>query len=326
MPSVSATPLLAAPNVSEGRDRGAIDAIGCAFGSDHDVRLLDVHADPDHHRSVFTLAGAQGELSAAVLAGARVAIERVDVMSGTKGRERGEHPHVGALDVAPIVYLDTAQRGAACAEALVLAHEVGELGVPVLLYGELAQGRARADLRRGGVNGLASRLATGESRADFGPQRLHPTAGATLVAAREPLVAFNLELAPPASVQDARRIAALIREGGAQGLPGLRAIGVELGSSGVAANAYETGEAGAGAPVAQVSTNVERPLEVPLRTVVEAVAKHADIARVELVGLAPRAALQGFPAEIPGRADRRSRRSSIGGDPEARLIENALGF
>ncbi|MGH2878787.1 MAG: hypothetical protein ACRDK4_04165 [Solirubrobacteraceae bacterium] len=295
-----ATPLLAVPNVSEGRDRGVIDAIWQALASAHAVRLLDTHADPDHHRSVFTLVGAQGELSTAVLAGARVAVERIDVIHGPLAHERGAHPHVGALDVAPIVYLDTGQRGAACAEALVLAHEIGELGIPALLYGELAQGRTRADLRRGGVSALAARLQTGKLHADFGPQRLHPTAGATLVAAREPLVAFNLELAAPAGVQDARRIAAHIREGGPGGLPGLRAIGVELRSNGVA----------------QVSTNVERPLEVPLRAVLDAVARHADIARAELVGLAPRAALIGFPAEIPWR----------GGDPAARTIENALGF
>jgi glutamate formiminotransferase len=320
MPSAPATPLLAVPNVSEGRDRATIDAIAQAFGSGHDVRLLDVHVDADHHRSVFTLAGAQGELSAAVLAGARVVFERVDVMTGAKGRERGEHPHVGALDVAPIVYLDIAQRGAACAEALVLAHEIGELGVPVLLYGELAAGRPRADLRRGGVSGLAARMAAGELRPEFGPSRLHPTAGATLAGAREPLVAFNLELAAPAGVQDARRIAALIREGGAEGLPGLRAIGVELGGdaprTGGPRRAADTRGRSSEPPVAQVSTNVEWPLEVPLSTVVEVVTKHADIARAELVGLAPRAALVGFPVEIPWR----------GGDPEAQTIENALGF
>jgi glutamate formiminotransferase / 5-formyltetrahydrofolate cyclo-ligase len=202
--------------------------------------------------------------------------------------------------VAPVVYLDPAQRGAACAEALVLAHEIGEVGVPVLLYGDLAQGRTRADLRRGGVSGLTERLQAGELRPDFGPSRLHPTAGATLVAAREPLVAFNLELSAPATLADAQRIAALIREGGTEGLPGLRAIGVELRSG----------------AVAQVSTNVERPLETPLRAVLKAVQRHAPVARAELVGLAPRAALERFPADVPWR----------GGDPVARTIENALGF
>jgi glutamate formiminotransferase / 5-formyltetrahydrofolate cyclo-ligase len=308
-----ATDLLAAPNVSEGRDRSVIDAIGRGLAAEHGVRLLDTHADPDHHRSVFTLAGAQGRLSAAVIAGARVAFERIDVMSGATGPERGAHPHVGALDVAPIVYLDTDRRGAACAEALVLAHEIGELGVPVLLYGELARGRTRAELRKGGVSALAQRLKAGALRSDFGPAQLHPTAGATLVAAREPLVAFNLELAAPAGVEQARRIAAQIREGGPEGLPGLRAIGVELRGGVAPVGAGSTADA---AIVAQVSTNVERPLEVPLRAVVEAVAKHAAIARVELVGLVPRAALRDFPADIPWR----------GGDPGARTIENALGF
>jgi glutamate formiminotransferase/glutamate formiminotransferase/formiminotetrahydrofolate cyclodeaminase len=318
-----------------------VDAIAGAFTASGRARLLDVHSDPDHHRSVFTLSGEQGTLSAAALAGARVAIERVDVMGGPTARERGAHPHVGALDVAPVVYLDAAARGGACAEALVLAHEIGELGVPVLLYGELARGRARADLRRGGVSGLAARVAAGELAPDFGPPRLHPTAGATLVAAREPLVAFNLELAAPAGVEDARRIAGLIREGGAEGLPGLRAIGVQLRPAGAestndgrraragaterggerasAARVEQAGEGAAGRnprPVAQVSTNVERPLELPLRAVLEGVRAHAEIARVELVGLAPRAALADFPPDVPW----------IGGDPGARTIENALGF
>ncbi len=292
-------PLLAVPNVSEGRERTTIDAVASAFTRGARARLLDVHADSDHHRSVYTLAGVQRELSSALVAGVKAAMERVDVGEGRAAADVGAHPHVGAVDVIPLVYLDVAQRGAACAEALVVAHEVGEnLGVPVFLYGELAQGRTRAELRLGGTAGLARRLAAGELGADFGPAQLHPTAGATLVAAREPLVAFNLELAAPATLADARRIAAAIREGGSEGLPGVRAIGVPLAS----------------AP--QVSTNVERPLEVPLRTVVEAVCRHAEIARVELVGLAPVAALEGFPAEL----------SFVGGDPVAQTIENALGF
>lgn len=314
--------LLAVPNVSEGRDRALVNALARAFAAGGAARLLDVHADPDHHRSVFTLAGAQGELVPAVLAGARVAIERIDVVGGPRARARGEHPHVGALDVAPVVYLDAAQRGAACAEALVLAYELGELGVPVLLYGEMAQGRTRAELRSGDVDGLAARLAGGELRPDFGPAHLHPTAGATLVAAREPLVAFNLELAAPAGIEDARRIAALIREGGAEGLPGLRAIGVGLRGVGLRSGTARESPARQGEPeppgrpIAQVSTNVERPLELPLREVVVAVERHAPVARVELVGLAPRAALDGFPAGVPWR----------GGDPAARTLENALGF
>jgi glutamate formiminotransferase/glutamate formiminotransferase/formiminotetrahydrofolate cyclodeaminase len=300
-------PLLAVPNFSEGRDSAVIEAIASALApaGASSVRLLDVHTDADHHRSVFTLAGAPGQLSGAVLAGAAVACERIDVVARARGEgaERGQHPHVGALDVAPVVYLDEAAQGAACAEALVLADRIGsELGVPVFLYGELTRGedgreRLRAELRRGGVTGLDERMAAG-LRPDFGPHRLHPRAGAALVAARPPLVAFNVELAPPATLADARAVAAQLRDGGEHGLPGVRAIAVSLGS---------------GAP--QVSMNVEQPLRLTLAAIVRAVAVLAPVASAELVGLAPAAALAGFPAEVP----------MPGFDPTRHIIENALG-
>lgn len=302
--------LLAVPNVSEGRDTATLEAVASAFTADAAAKLLDRHSDADHHRTVLTLVGRPGALAQSLLQGAAAAVERIDVMgnviegagSGTRP-QRGEHPHVGAVDVMPVVYLEAQMRGAACAEALVIAERIGsELEVPVFLYGDLAGGRSRAQLRRGGPVGLRERMARAEQRPDFGPPRMHPTAGATLVAAREPLVAFNLELAPPATVEDARRIAALIREGGTQGLAGLRAIGVEL-------------RLGRTPPVAQVSMNVERPLEVPLRTVVEAVRRHAEVAGAELVGLAPQAALEGFPTDVAMPAF----------DPERQVIEKALG-
>ena len=130
---MSSHTLLAVPNVSEGRDQAAIDKLAEAF----DARLLDIHSDPDHHRSVFTLAGDPGQLAGAVLNGAREAVARIDI-----SRHRGAHPRVGVIDVAPIVYLDDAHRGAACAEALVLADLLAtELGLPVFLYGVLARGR-----------------------------------------------------------------------------------------------------------------------------------------------------------------------------------------
>jgi glutamate formiminotransferase len=269
------TKLLAVPNFSEGRDRASIDAIGAAFGTPP----LNVHFDPDHHRTVFTLAGAPGELAPVVVAGARRALESIDVSS-----HDGAHPRVGAIDVAPIVYLDDADRGAATAEALVLADMLGErLELPVFLYGELAGGRTRAELRRGGLSALAERIKAGEQRPDFGPTCLHPTAGAVLVTARPPLVAFNVELAPPATLADARAISALIREGGAEGLPSVRAIGIWLAHRGIA----------------QVSTNVEDHRRTPLAAVVEAVQRHADVERAELVGLAPRAAFDHFPENVP---------------------------
>jgi glutamate formiminotransferase len=335
--------LLAVPNVSEGRDADAIAEIGRAFagydeagslpaggqreagGGLPGVRLLDVHCDEDHHRSVFTVAGRSRELSDALLSGGRAVIQRVDVMArmGLGEAQTGQHPHVGALDVVPIVYLDLAARGAAAATALLVADRIGqELQVPVFLYGELSAserggGRTRAELRRGGIALLAQRIAQGSQRTtrpsgtgvlagrrepvrpDFGPTQLHPTAGATLVAARPPLVAFNLQLAHPATIADARTIASLIREGGPEGLPGLRAIGVALNGD-----------------VSQVSMNIERPLEVSLAIVIEAVSRHARVESAELVGLAPRAALDGFPEGLP----------IVGFDPARHVIENAIGW
>jgi glutamate formiminotransferase/glutamate formiminotransferase/formiminotetrahydrofolate cyclodeaminase len=281
--------LLAVPNVSEGRDRAAIDAIAQAFASTR-ARLLDVHSDPDHHRSVFTLAGEPGQLAETLLAGAREALRRIDLAA-----HDGLHPRVGVIDVAPIVYLTHADRGAACAEALVAADLLSDqLGLPVFLYGELAQGRTRAELRRGGPQALAARIRGGELRPDFGPAQLDPHKGATLVGVRPPLVAFNVELAAPATREDAKRIAAAIREGGSEGLEGVRAIGLWLEHR----------------DTAQVSMNIEDHRATPLASVVEAIARHAVPAGAELIGLAPRAAFDGFPADVPVR--------------NRRLIEDAL--
>jgi glutamate formiminotransferase len=308
--------LLAVPNVSEGRDAGLIASFGQIIEASttphdgaagpQDVRLLDVHSDVDHDRSVFTFAARSRPLADAMLGLAGEAVSRIDLNS--PGRN-GQHPHVGVIDVAPVVFLRPQDRGAACAEALLIAERIGvELAVPVFLYGELTADtpgdrRARAFLRRGGIDELTRRMRGGGESGerlspDFGPASPHPTAGVTLVAARPPLVAFNLQLASPASLDDARRIASLVREGGGEGLPGLRAIGVEL-----------TGG------VAQVSMNVERPFELPLAEVVAAVARHARLADAELVGLVPAAAMDGFPEDLP----------MPGFDPGRHVIENALG-
>lgn len=274
-----ATTLLAVPNVSEGRDSDAIARIAAAAERSPGVHLLDVHSDRDHQRSVYTLSGSPGTLADAVVGVGHEALARIDLSS-----HAGVHPRIGALDIAPIVYLHEQDAGAACAEALVLADRLGdELRLPVFLYGPLGGGRTRAEIRRGGSEELARRLAAGELRPDFGPSRPHRSGGGVMVGARPPLVAFNVELAPPATLEDARAIAADIREGGPAGLPGLRALGVWLGERGVA----------------QVSMNVEDYLAAPLSTVVAAIAKRAAPARAELVGLAPRAALEGFPADLP---------------------------
>jgi|HigsolmetaAR202D_1030399.scaffolds.fasta_scaffold06907_5 glutamate formiminotransferase/glutamate formiminotransferase/formiminotetrahydrofolate cyclodeaminase len=276
--------LMAVPNISEGRDAQVIAAVGDAYAG-AGARLLDTHSDPDHNRSVHTLAAPQGVIADALVAGARAAVARIDLNA-----HEGVHPHVGAIDVAPVVFLDDERRGAACAEALTLAERLGEeVGLPVFLYGLLAGGRTRAELRRGGRAALAERIAAGELEPDFGPPELHPTAGAALVAARPPLVAFNVELAEGATLEDARRIAAAIRDGGPEGLPGLRAIGLRLDR--------QDG-------MIQVSTNVEDHRAVPLAAVVEAVARHHPVAGAELVGLAPEAAFDGFPEDVPVRGRR----------------------
>ena len=267
------------PNVSEGRDERVLDAIGDAFTAGG-ARLLDRHADPDHHRAVFTLAAEPQVLRDALERGARAAIELIDLTA-----HAGIHPNVGALDVAPFVYRTAGQRGDAVAAALAFAADLAHMGVPVFLYGALAGGRTRAELRRGGPEALARRMAEGLAP-DFGPPQMHPTAGATLVAARPPLVAFNFELAPPATEQDARRIAAALREGGAEGLPSLRAIGLSLSARDA---------------VAQVSCNVEDHEALALLEVLEAVERHAPVSEAELVGLAPEAAFAGWPDRVPIR-------------------------
>jgi len=266
--------LLAVPNVSEGRDQQLIDRVADAF----DARRLSVHSDPDHHRSVFTLAGEPPGLAQALVAGARVATAEIDITD-----QRGEHPRVGAIDVAPVVYLRPADRGLAAATALLLGDLLGhELQLPVFLYGELAQERSRAELRPGGPAALGRRIAAGELVPDFGPRRLHPTAGAVLVAARAPLVAFNVELAAPAGLETAQAVAGAIRDGGPRGLPRVRAIGLWLEHRGVA----------------QVSLNIEDPTRVSLAEVVDAISAQVPVAETELVGLAPQAALEGFPEHL----------------------------
>jgi glutamate formiminotransferase/glutamate formiminotransferase/formiminotetrahydrofolate cyclodeaminase len=284
--------LLAVPNVSEGSNRATIDAIGAAFAP---ARVLDVHSDPDHGRSVFSLAAEQGELARALVAGAREAVARIDLRA-----HAGSHPHVGAIDVAPVVYLDDSQRGAACAEALTAAALIGdELGLPVFLYGDLATAdaqRERASIREGGPARLAERVAAGELVPDHGPARVGPSAGAVLVTARPPLIAFNVDLATD-DVELARAIAADLRESGG-GRPGVRAIGLRLPHR----------------SRAQVSFNVHDPRAAPLRELVAAVAERAPVAEAELVGLAPAAALDGLPGEVPLR----------GFDPDRHVIENAL--
>ena len=263
-------PLESVPNFSEGRDRRTIDAIGEALAAH--ARLLDVHADGDHNRSVFTLVGDERQLEEALLAGVACARERIDLR-----RHEGAHPRVGAADVVPVVPLEPAGMERAQALALRVAERVGaELALPVFLYGALGGGRGPAFFRRGGPDELQRRVDAGELAPDFGPRRLDAGAGAVLVGARRPLIAFNVNLR--GSLDVAREVAALVRESGG-GYPGVRALGLDLPRAGVV----------------QVSMNVEdweaaALHEIVARIAAEAGARGAEVLGSELVGLMPAAA------------------------------------
>ena len=255
------------PNFSEGRDRARIDALGEALSGP--ARLLDVHSDADHNRSVFTLVGPAQELVESLLAGIAVARHRIDLR-----RHEGAHPRIGAADVVPLVPLAPDDMERARDTALLLAERVGdELGLPVFLYGELSPGRGPAFFRQGGVEELARRLETGELAPDFGPSRLDERAGGVLVGARRPLIAFNVNLR--GTLEAAREVARSVRERDG-GFPGVRALGLELPAAGLV----------------QVSMNVEDYEAAELHEVVErirreATARDAEVVGSELVGLIP---------------------------------------
>ncbi|HWB21534.1 MAG TPA: glutamate formimidoyltransferase [Gaiellaceae bacterium] len=252
------------PNFSEGRDRGTIDAIGAALA--RHARLLDVHADADHNRSVFTLVGSEAELVEALVAGVSVARERIDLRA-----HDGAHPRIGVADVVPIVPIQPEDMERAASTALVVGERLGGLGLPVFLYAPPARGPAF--YRRGGLAELERRLAAGDVAVDFGPAALDLGVGAVIVGARPPLIAFNVNLRAPLEV--AREIAAVIRESGG-GFPGLRALGLDLPSAGLV----------------QVSMNVEDWAAAPLAEIVDRIGQEAEqrggeVAGTELVGLMP---------------------------------------
>jgi glutamate formiminotransferase len=288
-------PLESVPNFSEGRDRRTIDALADALSAH--ARVLDVHADEDHNRSVFTVVGTEEALEAALVAAVACAGERIDLR-----RHEGVHPRIGAADVVPIVPIAAADLERAGRTALAVARRVGaELGLPVFLYGELAPGRGPAFFRRGGPEELQRRLDAGELAADFGPATLDPAAGGVLVGARRPLIAFNVNLRS-SDVGVAQEIARAIRETGG-GFPGVRALGLVLPAAGLV----------------QVSMNVERWEAAALHEIVarietEAAARGAEVVGSELVGLMPAGAV----AAAAGAVLR------IAGFDESRLLEVRL--
>jgi glutamate formiminotransferase len=262
-----AQPLESVPNFSEGRDQATLDDLGSALGGT--AKLLDVHADVDHNRSVFTVVGEERELVDALLAGVVCARDRIDLRE-----HEGAHPRVGAADVVPLVPILPDDMPRARAAATEVAGRIGDdLELPVFLYGELAPGRGPAFFRRGGPDELQHRIDTGELKPDFGPARLHQSAGAVLVGARWPLIAFNVNLT--GELEAAREVAAIVREAGG-GFPGVRALGLDLPSAGLV----------------QVSMNVEDWEAAALHDIVarveqEALFRGATVAGSELVGLMP---------------------------------------
>jgi glutamate formiminotransferase / 5-formyltetrahydrofolate cyclo-ligase len=262
--------LEAVPNVSDGRDPAVIEEVGAAFATA--ARVLHVHSDGDHHRSVFTLVAEDEPLVEALLAGISRAVELIDLRA-----HAGVHPRVGVVDVVPVVPLRADAMARARAVAARVAARVGvELDVPVFLYGESSGGVRPAHFRRGGPEELQRRIDRGELVPDAGPSRMHPTAGAALVGARKLLVAFNLELASD-DLEAAREIAAVVRESSG-GLSGVQALGLRLPEAGraqVSLNVVDVESSG----LADVVAAVRR----------EALARGVEVARGELVGLLPEA-------------------------------------
>ena len=268
-------------NISEGRDPDVLAAVGAAAGEP----LLDVHSDPEHHRSVLTLGGPLDEVAAAARRLAAAAVARIDLADHT-----GVHPRLGAVDVVPFVPLAGPDGTATDWQSVLDARDAyarwsaRELGVPCFLYGPE---RSLPDVRRGAFSTLAP---------DTGPDLPHPTAGASAVGARTVLIAYNVWLAPagpdgPSAdevVAAARSLAAGLRR------PGLRTLGLAVAGG------------------AQVSCNVVDPERVPLTEVYDAVARGAgplgcEARRGELVGLLPDSALAAVPerrwSELGLRAD-----------------------
>lgn len=260
------------PNVSEGRDSVVLQQIA---GSITGCRVLDIHSDSDHHRSVFTMVGNEQEIVDGAVALIESAIALIDISS-----HQGVHPRIGAVDVMPFIPLEDRTM----AQCVALATRVGRIAadrfeVPVLLYGAAARVPDRVTLpsiRRGGLPGLAKRLA--ERPPDFGPAQLHPTAGAIAIGARPLLVAYNVVLDSP-EVSVARKIASHIREANG-GLPGVKALGLHLASLNLA----------------QVSMNLTDVVATAIPDAFRAVKQQAgrlgvDVLASEIVGLVPRAAL-----------------------------------
>ena len=264
----------AVPNFSEGRDDEKISRIVEPVGEVPGVRVLNLHSDPDHNRSVLTLVGEEGPLLEACLVLARSCASEIDLRKQT-----GVHPRIGSLDVLPFVPLENATLQDAVRLARKAGERIGALGFAVYLYEAAATSPHRrnlADIRAGGYRGLAARTRQPDWRPDYGPTELSPRLGAVAVGARPFLVAFNAYL-DTEDVDVARAVAREVRERDG-GLPGLKALGLSVAGK------------------AQVSMNLTDLDATPLPVALEAVRgaalrRGARVESTELVGLVPLEAL-----------------------------------
>jgi glutamate formiminotransferase / 5-formyltetrahydrofolate cyclo-ligase len=279
------------PNISEGRRPEVVDACAEAVRRVPGVRLLDLSSDTAHHRSVLTFAGDREPVKQAVLALFAAAVPAIDLRG-----HKGEHPRLGAVDVVPFVPIE----GVTMAECVALAKEVGRevaerFGVPVYLYEEASANPARRnleDIRRGEFEGLAAKMATEGWAPDFGPALPHAAAGASVIGARMPLIAYNINLNTN-RLDVARKIASAVRHSSG-GLRFVKAMGVELADRGIV----------------QVSMNLTNYEKTPIFRVFEMVKREAArygvmVLESEIVGLVPSAALTGaaeFYLQIEGFA------------------------
>ena len=267
------------PNVSEGRRADVVRAIADAVGSVRGVRLLDASSDAAHNRSVLTMAGDAAPLKTAVLALFAEAASRIDLRS-----HHGEHPRLGAVDVVPFVPIE----GVTMADCVALAQDVAaavadRFAIPVFLYEEAASLPSRRnleDIRRGEFEGLAAKLSSSDWRPDFGPSVPHPTAGAAVIGARMPLIAYNVNLATD-RIDVAKKIATAVRHSSG-GFRYVKAMGIALEDRGIV----------------QVSMNLTNHEKTPIHRVFEAVRREADrygvaVLESEIIGLVPESALLG---------------------------------
>jgi glutamate formiminotransferase len=288
------------PNISEGTETATLDAIAETLEAEAGAWLLDRTADPDHGRSVYTMAGYPGRVMAAMEVAIEVAIARIDMRA-----HAGRHPRIGAVDVIPFVPLGDTTMGQCVDGARAFAARVAErFELPVYLYREAAQRaerRSLAHIRRPGFEGLAEAMMSPDGEPDFGPSRPHPTAGATAVGARPFLIAWNIQLSTT-DLSVARRIAGRIRERDG-GLPAVQALGIDLASQGCT----------------QLSMNILDHERAPLWRVWEeaerlAAEESVSLLDSELIGLVPARSLMDVADHIG---------SSAFHTPEQRLREVA---